>query len=130
MEGSVEVYVSDRSKQTTLEIRNAVWSTLREAINGPGTRQLAQFSSPLLDESVGIVGLYFLSHSLQSSDVSNASEESMRSIGPGGSEGVDITVYAALVGVMLFIFGVITLAYLKNQRELDDESEKQKRQDT
>ena len=124
MEGSVEVYLNGISTSTSLEIRDLVWSTLRNAINGGERRHLL---TSFINEEVGIIDLFFVSDERLESEESATGnsaqvDSAVQAESSGSSNGTDPVLSASFVGISMFVIGLLGFAFLRRIREDDEHS--------
>jgi len=123
MEGSVDVYLSTSSQTNKLEIEKQVWLALGNEINGNGRRLRGDSSrklvsqSSFIDEKAGIVDLYFAS--LVDGTAVGANKDGWTAQGRSSKvkKGMDPVASAALVGLSVFVLGVVGFATLRKRRE-------------
>lgn len=118
MQSSLKVYLSDTSDLTTMEIQDAVWSTLRDAINGPeksNRRMLQPFTSEFVNPDMGIADLYFLNQ--PSSSVSQVNEAQNGQT----EQGMSRQASGLLMGFVFAVFGIIGLVFMRRNRSKSDQ---------
>ncbi len=123
MKGALTVYKSNSTIITPIEVRDMVWSTLREAINGPSAtrRRLQANATEFVNAESGIVDLYFLNR--EGSAFSQVNQgASTQTTGEGISKGASAT----LLGIVFVMICAIALVYARRRRDKDAHSYMQK----
>jgi hypothetical protein len=116
---------------TYLELRNQVFSSLLEEINGKGRLRLRGLEGPssLVDNDKGIYGLYFLSEPLnldpetpERAEANSDSTTNSTTVESSQSSSVNVPIVAALAGLTLLVMGIVGFAIHRRNMNMDSDT--------